>query len=60
MISLKFDGSISNIPTVKEATIGAAIKSIKNIKSQPLTSHVDSKDKSSKIVNVNAFKREFN
>ncbi|KAJ6646520.1 Microsomal triacylglycerol transfer protein [Pseudolycoriella hygida] len=41
VISLKFDGSISNIPTIKETTISAAIKSIKGIKSQPLSSLVD-------------------
>lgn len=52
MLSLKFDGSISNIPTIKEATIGAAIKSIKGMKSQPLTSHVDLKDGSSKAQSV--------
>lgn len=52
VLSLKFDGSISNIPTIKEATIGAALKSIKGIKAQPLTSHVDLKGGSSKTLTV--------
>lgn len=61
MISLKFDGSISNIPTIKEATIGAAIKSIKGIsKSQPLTSNVDTKDGSTKTFTVIFSLNQFN
>ncbi|KAG4073104.1 hypothetical protein HA402_009523 [Bradysia odoriphaga] len=52
VISLKFDGSISNIPTIKEATIGAAVKSIKGMKSQPLLSNVDSKSGRPKTPNL--------
>lgn len=59
VISLKFDGSISNIPTIKEATIGAAVKSIKGIKSQPLPSNVDLKSGISKTSNLKSLVKSY-